>query len=206
LRGCTSLDEQRRPTTLGVRREGSGPRWMSSASKFPPGVSPTPGHASANSFRRQPPPPSKKSSATPPKSTPSPSHPHHRPPRSWDLPNGHADIPTIQSLEQKYKIKAGSINPNLFQDQQYKHGSIANPRAEIRRHAVDHLLNSVAIARALNSRDISLWVSDGSNYPARKASASASPGSRKLSRPPTPRSATISASSSNTSHSSTTPI
>ena len=83
----------------------------------------------------------------------------------WDLPNGQADVPEIQSLEQRYNIKAGSINPNLFQDQQYKFGSIANPSAEIRQHAIAHLLDSVAIARALNSRDLSLWIADGSNYP-----------------------------------------
>jgi L-rhamnose isomerase/sugar isomerase len=83
----------------------------------------------------------------------------------WDLPNGLADVPAIHALEQQYKIKAGSINPNLFQDQQYKFGSIANPSAEIRQHAIRHLLDSVAIARALNSRDISLWIADGSNYP-----------------------------------------
>jgi len=83
----------------------------------------------------------------------------------WDLPNGAADVPTIQMLEQKYKVKAGSINPNLFQDQQYKYGSIANPSAEIRKHAIDHLLLSVGIGRALNSQDISLWIADGSNYP-----------------------------------------
>jgi L-rhamnose isomerase/sugar isomerase len=83
----------------------------------------------------------------------------------WDLPNGLADVPALQALEQQYKIKAGSINPNLFQDQQYKFGSIANPSVEIRQHATAHLLDSVAIARALKSRDISLWIADGSNYP-----------------------------------------
>jgi L-rhamnose isomerase/sugar isomerase len=83
----------------------------------------------------------------------------------WDLPNGLADVPALQALEQQYKIKAGSINPNLFQDQQYKFGSIANPSTEIRQLAIDHLLDSVAIARALNSRDLSLWIADGSNYP-----------------------------------------
>jgi L-rhamnose isomerase/sugar isomerase len=83
----------------------------------------------------------------------------------WDLPNGNADIPAIKTLEKKYGIKAGSINPNLFQDQQYKFGSIANPSTEIRQHAIEHLLLSVEIGRALQSRDISLWISDGSNYP-----------------------------------------
>lgn len=83
----------------------------------------------------------------------------------WDLPNGNADVSAIKTLEKKYGIKAGSINPNLFQDQQYKFGSIANPSTEIRQHAIEHLLLSVEIGRALQSRDISLWISDGSNYP-----------------------------------------
>jgi L-rhamnose isomerase/sugar isomerase len=83
----------------------------------------------------------------------------------WDLPNGKADVPPIQALEQKYNVKAGSINPNLFEDQQYKFGSIANPSAEIRQRALDHLLASVDIGRTLHSRDVSLWIADGSNYP-----------------------------------------
>ena len=83
----------------------------------------------------------------------------------WDLPGGKADIPAIQVLESKYGMKAGSINPNLFQDQAYKFGSIANPSAEIRGIALAHLLDSVEIGRALGSRDISLWIADGSSYP-----------------------------------------
>ena len=83
----------------------------------------------------------------------------------WDLPNGTADVPTIQALEKKYQVKAGSINPNLFQDQEYKFGSIANPSVEIRQRALDHLLLSVEIGRQLESRDVSLWIADGSSYP-----------------------------------------
>jgi L-rhamnose isomerase/sugar isomerase len=83
----------------------------------------------------------------------------------WDLPRGTADVPAILALANKYGVKAGSINPNLFQDQKYKFGSIANPSAEIREIALAHLLDSVAIGRALGSRDVSLWVADGSNYP-----------------------------------------
>lgn len=83
----------------------------------------------------------------------------------WDLPNGVSDVAGIQALEKKYGIKAGSINPNLFQDQEYKFGSICNPSAEIRGHALQHLLDSVAIGRALGTRDVSLWIADGSNYP-----------------------------------------
>lgn len=83
----------------------------------------------------------------------------------WDLPNGTSDVSEIQTLAQQHGIQPGSINPNLFQSQEYKFGSIANPSPEIRKVALGHLLESVEIGRALGSRDISLWIADGSNYP-----------------------------------------
>jgi L-rhamnose isomerase/sugar isomerase len=83
----------------------------------------------------------------------------------WDLPAGMADVPAIQALEKKYGVKSGSINPNLFQDAEYKYGSIANPSPEIRAMALGHLLDSVEIGKQLGSKDVSLWIADGSNYP-----------------------------------------
>ncbi|HEY4049467.1 MAG TPA: TIM barrel protein [Acidobacteriaceae bacterium] len=83
----------------------------------------------------------------------------------WDLPNGRRDVANVKSLSAKYGVQAGSINPNLFQDQEYKFGSICNPDPNVRRKAIDHLIESVELAKALGSKDISLWVSDGSNYP-----------------------------------------
>ncbi len=83
----------------------------------------------------------------------------------WDLPNGLSDVAEVKQLEHRYGIRAGSINPNLFQDQEYKFGSLCNPSAEIRKQAVDHVLDSIEIAKRLGSRDISLWLPDGSNYP-----------------------------------------
>jgi L-rhamnose isomerase/sugar isomerase len=83
----------------------------------------------------------------------------------WDLPGGVADVPVIQALEKKYRVRSGSINPNLFQDAEYKYGSIANPSAEIRGNALAHLLDSVEIGQELGSKDVSLWIADGSNYP-----------------------------------------
>ena len=83
----------------------------------------------------------------------------------WDVPEGIRDTAEVKRLEAKYGVKAGSINPNLFQDQAYKFGSIANPSAEIRQQALAHLLESIEIADALESKDISIWDADGSNYP-----------------------------------------
>ena len=83
----------------------------------------------------------------------------------WDLPNGVADVVRIRQLERENGIRSGSINPNLFQDQEYKHGSVTNPQAEIRRRATDHMLACVDIAQKLESRDVTPWFADGSNYP-----------------------------------------
>jgi L-rhamnose isomerase/sugar isomerase len=83
----------------------------------------------------------------------------------WDLPHGVADVPSVQSAAARYGVRPGAINPNLFQDQQYKFGSFANPDERVRRRAVDHCVESVRIARALGSRDLSMWFADGSNYP-----------------------------------------
>ena len=83
----------------------------------------------------------------------------------WDLPNGVSDAPKIKQLEAKTGVRSGSINPNLFQEAEYKFGSICNPSAEVREKAIAHLLDSVEIGKALGSAEVSLWVADGSNYP-----------------------------------------
>ena len=83
----------------------------------------------------------------------------------WDLPGGTADVPAIQNLATKYGVQVGSINPNLFQAQEFKYGSICNPDARIRQRALDHILLSVEIGKQLKSRDVSFWLADGSNYP-----------------------------------------
>lgn len=83
----------------------------------------------------------------------------------WDLPGGPADAAQIQRLAARSGVRAGSINPNLFQDQCYKFGSFGNPDGKVRDGARRHVADSVAIARALDSRDVSLWFADGSNYP-----------------------------------------
>ena len=83
----------------------------------------------------------------------------------WDLPNGVADAAAVQQLAVKHGLRAGSINPNTFQDQVYKYGSLANPDPKVRREALDHILSSIEIAKRLGSRDLSLWFADGSNYP-----------------------------------------
>jgi L-rhamnose isomerase/sugar isomerase len=61
-------------------------------------------------------------------------------------------------------LRAGAVNPNLFQDPDYKLGSLTHPDAGIRRRAIDHMLECVAIASTLGATAQSLWLADGTNY------------------------------------------
>ena len=62
-------------------------------------------------------------------------------------------------------IRIGAINPNLFGDDSFRLGSLANPDAVVRRLALDKCLECVEIARQLDSTIVSLWLADGTNYP-----------------------------------------
>jgi L-rhamnose isomerase/sugar isomerase len=62
-------------------------------------------------------------------------------------------------------IAIGTVNANVFQDDDYKLGSVANPDPAVRRKALDHLLECVDIMDATGSRDLKLWFADGTNYP-----------------------------------------
>jgi len=62
-------------------------------------------------------------------------------------------------------IRPGAINPNLFQDPDYKLGSLCNPDKIVRKKAINHVLECIDIAKTLKSKDISLWLGDGTNYP-----------------------------------------
>ena len=83
----------------------------------------------------------------------------------WDLPHGLKDVGVVESLSKKFGVRPGSINPNIFQNQEYKYGSLGNPDAAIRKTALKHILECVEIAEFLKSRDVSPWFADGSNYP-----------------------------------------
>ncbi len=83
----------------------------------------------------------------------------------WDFPEGRGSVAEVKTLASKYGVRIGSINPNVFQDQTYKYGSLGNPDPQVRAAALRHILDCIEIARDTGSRDISLWFADGSNYP-----------------------------------------
>ncbi len=62
-------------------------------------------------------------------------------------------------------LRVGAVNPNLFQDPDYRLGSITNADARIRARALDHLRECVQIATELGAGAQSLWFADGTNYP-----------------------------------------
>jgi L-rhamnose isomerase/sugar isomerase len=93
----------------------------------------------------------------------------------WDFPRVWEDVPAVASVAERFGIRPGAINPNLFQGQDYKYGSFGNPDEKVRAAALERCEESITIARMLKSRDISLWFADGSKlsgnreYPAAKA-------------------------------------
>jgi L-rhamnose isomerase/sugar isomerase len=65
----------------------------------------------------------------------------------------------------EHGVAIGAVNPNLFQEDDYRLGSLCHPDARVRRRAVEHVLDCVGIARAVGSGIVSLWLADGTNYP-----------------------------------------
>jgi L-rhamnose isomerase/sugar isomerase len=80
----------------------------------------------------------------------------------WDRVD---DLAALRRHASERGLRIGAVNPNLFQDPDYKLGSITHPDAAVRRKATDHLLECVEIATALGSTAQSLWFADGTNYP-----------------------------------------
>lgn len=83
----------------------------------------------------------------------------------WDFPGGVQDVPQVNAAAREHGVAIGSINPNVFQDQIYKHGSLGNPDPSARKAALSHILDSIGIQKATRSRDLSLWFADGFSFP-----------------------------------------
>jgi L-rhamnose isomerase/sugar isomerase len=80
----------------------------------------------------------------------------------WDKVDDYAAL-TRYAADQGVDI--GAINTNVFQDDDYKLGSVTNPDPGVRRKATDHLLEAIDIMDQTGSQDLKLWFSDGINYP-----------------------------------------
>ncbi|GAA4251258.1 L-rhamnose isomerase [Dactylosporangium darangshiense] len=80
----------------------------------------------------------------------------------WDLVEDYADLARHAT---ELGVRVGTINSNVFQDNDYKLGSVTNPDAGVRRKAIGHLLECIDVMDRTGSRDLKLWFSDGTNYP-----------------------------------------
>jgi len=75
------------------------------------------------------------------------------------------DFKDLADYARSLGIAIGAINPNVFQEDDYKLGSVCNPDPAVRRRATDHLLECVDIGVQTGSTLLSLWFADGTNYP-----------------------------------------
>jgi L-rhamnose isomerase / sugar isomerase len=80
----------------------------------------------------------------------------------WDRVEDYGELARVAGDQ---GIELGTVNANVFQDEDYKLGSVTNPDPKVRRKALDHLFECVDIMDATGSRDLKLWFSDGTNYP-----------------------------------------
>jgi L-rhamnose isomerase / sugar isomerase len=80
----------------------------------------------------------------------------------WDAVE---DLQALRAHIEARGLRVGAVNPNLFQDPDYKLGSVTHPDPAVREKAVEHLLECLGIATALGSSAQSLWLADGTNYP-----------------------------------------
>ncbi len=81
----------------------------------------------------------------------------------WDKPEDN-DYTAMRQYAEAQGIALGAINPNVFQDDEYRLGSFGNPDPGIREMALDHILECCEIMTKTGSRDLSLWFADGTNY------------------------------------------
>jgi L-rhamnose isomerase/sugar isomerase len=80
----------------------------------------------------------------------------------WDKVD---DYPALAAYAGDAGISIGTVNANVFQDSDYRLGSVANPDPRIRRKATDQLLECVDVMDAVGSPSLKLWFADGTNYP-----------------------------------------
>ncbi len=80
----------------------------------------------------------------------------------WDKVD---DYSALRRHAQDLGVELGTINSNTFQDDDYKFGALTHEDRAVRRKAIDHHLECIDIMDATGSRDLKIWLAEGSNYP-----------------------------------------
>ncbi|GAA4359703.1 L-rhamnose isomerase [Microbacterium rhizosphaerae] len=80
----------------------------------------------------------------------------------WDMVDSFDDL---RRHAEDLGVRLGTINSNTFQDDDYKFGALTHEDDRIRRKAIDHHLACIDVMDATGSRDLKIWLAEGSNYP-----------------------------------------
>jgi L-rhamnose isomerase/sugar isomerase len=80
----------------------------------------------------------------------------------WDKVDDYGDL---AKHADDHGVKLGTINSNTFQDDDYKLGSVTHSDDRIRQKAIDHHFECIDVMNATGSRDLKIWLADGTNYP-----------------------------------------
>ncbi|MGH1524591.1 L-rhamnose isomerase [Leifsonia sp. L25] len=80
----------------------------------------------------------------------------------WDKVDSYADL---RKHAQDHGVELGTVNSNTFQDDDYKFGSVTHWDDRIRQKAIDHHFECIDIMNETGSRDLKIWLADGTNYP-----------------------------------------
>ncbi|HEY6408387.1 MAG TPA: L-rhamnose isomerase, partial [Ktedonobacteraceae bacterium] len=80
----------------------------------------------------------------------------------WDKED---DWQAVKAYANALGLSMGAVNPNLFQEDIYRFGSLCHFDKTVRQQAIEHVIECIQIAQAVGSDVISLWLADGTNYP-----------------------------------------
>lgn len=80
----------------------------------------------------------------------------------WDKVEDYAGL---REYAEGLGVRLGTVNSNTFQDDIYKFGSLTHSEEAVRRKAIEHHLECIDIMDATGSRDLKIWLADGTNYP-----------------------------------------
>ncbi len=80
----------------------------------------------------------------------------------WDKVDSFADL---RKHANDLGVDLGTINSNTFQDEEYKLGSLSHRDPKVRQRAIDHHFDCIDVMNETESRDLKIWLADGSNYP-----------------------------------------
>jgi len=75
------------------------------------------------------------------------------------------DFEKLRAFAEDLGVRLGTVNSNTFQDDDYKLGSLTHADPKVRQKAVEHNLECLDIATRIGSRDLKIWLADGTNYP-----------------------------------------